>query len=128
MLNCRWSLENERSFIYWGGVSADPVVSAVLGAIGKQYLVEHQEAEDGSWWYDRYSDGFIRLIITQHLVGSGITVTFPIAFTKQPVVVGIPEVNSDQYIMFSHLPRNVTTTGFTINGASAMYNFIVEGY
>lgn len=33
---------------------------AVLDAMGKRYLVEHQEAEDGSWWYDLYSDGFIR--------------------------------------------------------------------
>ena len=104
------------------------MVTAVLGAVGKRYLVEHDEAEDGSWSFDRFSDGFIRLTIKQQLRGTGITVTFPIEFTKQPVVVGIPEVNSDQYIMFSHLPRNVTTTGFTINGASAMYNFIVEGY
>lgn len=111
-----------------GGVSADPVVSAVLGAVGKRYLVEHDEAEDGSWSFDRFSDGFIRLTIKKHLLGAGITVAFPIAFTKPPIVVGIPEVQSDSYIMFSHLPRNVTTTGFTINGASAMYNFIVEGY
>lgn len=111
-----------------GGVSADPVVSAVLGAIGKRYLVETGESEDGSQTWERYSDGFIRLTIKQQLLGSDITVTFPIEFTKQPVVVGIPEVNSAQYIMFNHLPRNVTTTGFTINGAGAMYNFIVEGY
>lgn len=35
------------------------MVSAVLGAIGKRYIVEHQEAEDGSWWYDRYNNGLI---------------------------------------------------------------------
>lgn len=111
-----------------GGVSADPVVSAVLNAVGKRYLVEHEEDDNGSWSFDRFSDGFIRLTIKQQLLGSNITVTFPIEFTKKPVVVGIPEVNSGQYIMFNHLPRNVTTTGFTINGAGAMYNFIVEGY
>ena len=42
-----------------GGVSADPVVSAVLNAVGKRYLVEHTEADDGSWWADRYSDGWV---------------------------------------------------------------------
>lgn len=26
----------------------------------KRDLVEHAEAEDGSWWYDLYSGGFIR--------------------------------------------------------------------
>lgn len=35
------------------------MVSAVLGAIGKRYLVEHEEADDGSWWYDLYSDGWL---------------------------------------------------------------------
>ena len=104
------------------------MVSAVLSAVGKRYLVEHDEAEDGSWSFDRFSDGFIRLIIKQQLRGTGLTVTFPIEFSKQPVVVGIPEIQSDNYTMFSHFPRNVTTTGFTINGANAMYNFIVEGY
>lgn len=38
----------------------DDPTKAVLDATGKRYLVEHQEAEDGSWWYDLYSDGFIR--------------------------------------------------------------------
>ena len=35
------------------------MVSAVLSAVGKRYLVEHDEAEDGSWWYDLYSDGWL---------------------------------------------------------------------
>lgn len=42
-----------------GGVLADPVVSAVLNAVGKRYLVEHTEAKDRSWWYDLYSDGWL---------------------------------------------------------------------
>lgn len=39
--------------------TADQTVGAVLDAVGKRYLVEHTEAEDGSWWADRYSDGFV---------------------------------------------------------------------
>lgn len=39
--------------------TADQTVGAVLDATNKRYLVEHQEAEDGSWWYDLYSDGYI---------------------------------------------------------------------
>lgn len=38
--------------------TAEQTVSAVLGATNKRYLVEHKEAEDGSWWYDLYSDGY----------------------------------------------------------------------
>ena len=43
----------------WGG--ANPVVKAVLDNIGRRYLVEHGEGtiENGSYWYDRYSDGWV---------------------------------------------------------------------
>lgn len=59
MLNCLWSLENERSSECWGGASASPIVKAVLDNVGRRYLVEHTEADDGSWQYDLYSDGFL---------------------------------------------------------------------
>lgn len=63
----------------WGGVSADPVVSAVLNAVGKRYLVEHWENEDGSQEYDLYSDGFIvqKVILVP---SKNNTVTFPKEF------------------------------------------------
>lgn len=35
------------------------IVKAVLDNIGRRYLVEHAEAEDSSWWYDLYSDGWL---------------------------------------------------------------------
>lgn len=31
----------------------------MLENIGRRYLVEHTEADDGSWWADRYSDGWV---------------------------------------------------------------------
>lgn len=39
--------------------TADQTVSAVLDAISKRYLVEHWENEEGSLWYDLYSDGWL---------------------------------------------------------------------
>ena len=39
--------------------TADQTVRAVLENTNKRYLVEHDEAEDGSWSFDRFSDGFI---------------------------------------------------------------------
>ena len=61
-----------------GGASASPIIKAVLDNLGRRYLVEHQEAEDGSWWADRYSDGWVRqaVIITK----TNPEITFPIAF------------------------------------------------
>ena len=38
---------NETIKAVGGRVSADPVVSAVLGAIGKRYLVESGEGDEG---------------------------------------------------------------------------------
>ena len=39
------------------GASASPIVKAVLDNIGRRYLVEHWESEDGLQEYDLYSDG-----------------------------------------------------------------------
>ena len=54
------------------------MVSAVLGAIGKRYLVEHWENEDGSQEYDLYSDGFI--VQRCKFALNGNSLTFPKEF------------------------------------------------
>lgn len=41
------------------GGGADPVVSAVLNAVGKRYLVETYSSSDGFGGYELYSDGTI---------------------------------------------------------------------
>ena len=66
-----------------GGVSADPVVSAVLGAVGKRYLVESWKADDGRSWFNRYSDGFIEQggrVVTA--AANLFDITFPMAFSS----------------------------------------------
>lgn len=68
---------NETIKAVGGGVSADPVVSAVLNAVGKRYLVEKGSEDDGSEW-EVYSDGFcvqrgIRPVVSQRQY----TITLP---------------------------------------------------
>lgn len=62
----------------WGG--ANPVVKVVLDNIGRRYLVEHWESEDGLQEYDLYSDGFIKQVVT--LTGSMTEAVFPKAFAN----------------------------------------------
>ena len=66
------------------GASASPIVKAVLDNVGRRYLVEHTEADDGSWWADRYSDGWVELNMTVYSPNPTRDytqfVTFPIEF------------------------------------------------
>lgn len=65
--------------------TAEQTVSAVLESTNKRYLVEHAEAEDGSWWYDLYSDGYLKQGgVTKALnPDEGITITFPKQFSRE---------------------------------------------
>lgn len=59
----------------------------MLENIGRRYLVEHEEAEDGSWWYDRYSDGWLELEV-QYKASSPTDdfsgfISFPVAFADK---------------------------------------------
>lgn len=56
------------------------MVSAVLGAIGKRYLVEHWESEDGTQEYDLYSDGYLKQVVI--LTGAMTEVVFPKEFSN----------------------------------------------
>lgn len=64
------------------GGGASPVVKTVLNNIGRRYLVEHDEADDGSWWADRYSDGWVEQggKTQAGTYDSPQTLTFPIGF------------------------------------------------
>ena len=58
------------------------MVSAVLGAIGKRYLVEHWESEDGTTWYDRYSDGWVVQWGIKKKSGGRTTITLPVTMAN----------------------------------------------
>ena len=50
----------------------------MLENIGRRYLVEHTEAEDDSWWADRYSDGFVIQCGIKAKSGGRTTITLPV--------------------------------------------------
>ena len=79
VLNCLWSLENERSSECWGGVSADPLVTAVLNATSKRYLLEIGSTDDGKE-YEIYSDGWVIQKGKFKPTATNSTVTLPLAF------------------------------------------------
>ena len=109
-----------------GGVSADPVVSAVLGAMGKRYLVESGENDEGFKW-ERYSDGFKKVTIHKRFEYATHTVTFPIEFENVPSVFAGFNANSQNSPNFFAFGYNVTTTGFTLVGVDAIHNYVIEG-
>lgn len=65
--------------------TAEQTVSAVLESTNKRYLVEHAEAEDGSWWYDLYSDGYLKQGgVTKALnPDEKMSITFPKQFARE---------------------------------------------
>lgn len=89
MLNCRWSLENERSSECWGGVSADPVVSAVLKALGLSYVVEQGQSDDGLTWWRKWSNGWCEQggVVLNSSHDTTVTVTLPIAFSSTNYII-----------------------------------------
>lgn len=90
MLNCHRSLENEQSFKYWGGVSPDPIVKAVLEAIGGAYIVEQgqvpftkvNQSVDTPIYYRKWSNGFIEQWQGRWVTNRSNEITFPIPFSN----------------------------------------------
>lgn len=56
------------------------IVKAVLDNVGRRYLVEHWESEDGSQEYDLYSDGYLKQVVI--LTGAMTEVVFPKEFSN----------------------------------------------
>lgn len=56
------------------------IVKAVLDNIGRRYLVEHLESEDGTQEYDLYSDGYLKQVVI--LTGAMTEVVFPKEFSN----------------------------------------------
>ena len=115
-----------------GGASASPIVKAVLENIGRRYLVEHTEAEDGSWWADRYSDGWV----VQGGKGttrtsSYKTITLSIPFTDTNYTINATSFTGGEYPYIG----SVTESSFSImaqnhDGATyaANFRYVAQGY
>lgn len=101
-----------------GGVSADPVVSAVLGAVGKRYLVETGSTDDGKE-YEIYSDGWCVQKGRITPTSTKITVSLPIEYRDiKYYVFAIP---FDQTTLFAGRfgVGTLTTTSFGIRAVNA---------
>ena len=126
MLEVRVAMNETIKAVGGGGVSADPVVSAVLNAVGKRYLVEIGENDEGFKW-ERYSDGFKRVTIHKWFAFATHTVTFPIEFESVPRMFASFDANSQSSPHFYDFGYNVTTTGFTLVGIGGIHNYVIEG-
>ena len=96
------------------------MVSAVLNAVGKRFVVEIIDTEDG-FHCVRYSDGYIEInaLIPEGSFpgGSQPTITFPIAFSNTDyVLVAAPTSGSSQNSITSvrEVTGTRTTTGVTL--------------
>ena len=67
--------------------TVEQTVSNVLEALGKRYLVEHWENEDGTQEYDLYSDGYVKQVVI--LTGSMTAVVFPKEFANLKYKISI---------------------------------------
>lgn len=83
-----------------------------MDAVGKRYLVEHGEAEDGSWAFDRYSDGFV----VQHGTQTGNfnslpPITLPVAMKNTNYFAScLPVLNATAPYFYSPNVREKTKT------------------
>ena len=105
------------------------MVSAVLGAMGKRYLVETGESEDGNQTWERYSDGYKVCTIKGYWAGPKYhDITFPLEFEKIPIVLDSPIVDSKSSVQFYNSAFDITTTGFRMNGTNADHCYVAFGY
>ena len=118
----------------WGGASASPIVKAVLDNIGRRYLVEHTEADDGSWWADRYSDGWV--VQGGYVpvgVGVRVSVTLPIGMQDEKYVLNITTVANGDTDNYETGYGNKTTTSFVLqmpfsNVSNNNASWLAQGY
>ncbi len=119
---------------------ADPVVKAVLENIGRRYLVEHWENEDGTQEYDLYSDGFIVQSCKYALNGNSLT--FPKEFRdlNYRISIGTSFANKNtnsntpgsSYICAWFGVSKKSTSGFEPGGSATSSNvnldIVAQGY
>ena len=123
-----------------GGGANPQIVKAVLDNIGRRYLVEHWENEDGSQEYDLYSDGFLVQRCKYALNGNSLT--FPKEFRdlNYRISIGTSIANkmsntnspSSAYIWTWFGVSKKSTTGFEPGGTTTSSNvnldIVAQGY
>lgn len=106
--------------------TAEQTVGKVLDATNKRYLVEHAEAEDGSWWYDLYSDGFIRQGGLVDMPSASYSMTATVQFPKNITKMLNPSIiNYSQYEGSGVVVKSYTESAMTFILGDA-HDFIVQ--
>ena len=103
--------------------TADQTVGAVLDATNKRYLVEHTEGtiENGSWWADRYSDGWVeqggKIGDPEAQIPTKTEIVFPVPFSDIPNLsfggIGKEDINTNEC---GFDKDSLTETGFVYIG------------
>lgn len=105
-------------------------------------MVEHGEGSDenGSYWYDRYSDGLLvqggRLGYGNVAIPPQSTVTFPIEFAELPTILigggGFRDIHTYEG---GFVQESISTTGFSYIGTASgnnmernSFNWEAKGY
>ena len=109
--------------------TAEQTVSAVLNAIGKRYLVEHTEGtiKNGSWWADRYSDGWVeqggKIGDPDVQIPTKIEIVFPVPFSDIPNLSfgGIGKEDTSTYEN-GFDKDSLTETGFVYIGLQIVHS------
>ena len=116
-----------------GGASPQ-IVKAVLENIGRRYLVEHTEADDGSWWADRYSDGWVvQGGYVPNNSGINVQITLPIEMQDDKYALTITTNVNGAVDNYETGYSNKTKTGFVLQMAFATSStnnasWLAQGY
>ena len=109
-----------------GGVSPNPIVKAVLEAIGGVYIVEQgqvpftaQHESDTPIYYRKWSNGFIEQWQGLEMSNNNVEITFPISFSNTDyVLTGVGSwIQNIASITFTK-----KTTGFTTAYSTRLMN------
>ena len=97
---------------------------AVLDAVGKRYLVEHWESDDGLTWYDKYSDGWVEQGGKIPAVGGTTNVPLLIEMSDKNYTIFTTQYQDiDRGWADNFLVSSVTTTSFDVRTAGAASSF-----
>lgn len=92
-------------------------VKAVLEALGTNYVVEKWVSEDGTQRYQRWANGRIEVVMYVTTSSTGTKFTYPISFTKKPLVHATP-VETDSSFLLQDVFTLLTTTGGSVDFVS----------
>lgn len=111
--------------------TAEQTVGAVLDATNKRYLVEHTEGtvENGTWWCNRYSDGWVEQGGSAVGNVSSATVNLMIEMQDTDYYCNCTRVGKADVSAWVPTVSDLQTTKFSANPQGGTgYKWIAKGY